>query len=329
MPRITVAGSDASFECTAGDTILRAALREGIGMPYSCNVGSCGNCRFELVEGAVDHARADAPAWSERDLKRNRWLGCQAIPQGDCTVKFRSTPDALAPARPALRQAQLVSVEDVTRDIREFRFAVEGPDAFEPGQYALISAPQIASARAYSMANLPGDGLWHFQIKRVPGGALTGYLFDTLAPGGTVTLDGPYGTAYLRPDSPRDLILMAGGSGLSPMVSIARGAAATGLTAHRKVHFLYGCRSRADLFDPSLVTSIDPAISLTAVLSEPDAGWDGATGFLHDHADATFGAALAEAEIYFAGPAAMSGAIQRMAHDSGVPMTQLHFDEFY
>ena len=91
MPQITNERDGASFACEDGDTILRAALRAGVGMPYSCNTGSCGNCRFDLVEGSVRHLRADPPAWSERDLKRNRWLGCQATPDGDCRVKFRTS----------------------------------------------------------------------------------------------------------------------------------------------------------------------------------------------------------------------------------------------
>ena len=97
MSKITLADGS-SFDCADNDTLLRAALRAGIGMSYSCNVGSCGNCRFELIDGEVTHLRADSPAWTEKDRKRNRWLGCQARPEGDCTVKFRPDPAAvLAP----------------------------------------------------------------------------------------------------------------------------------------------------------------------------------------------------------------------------------------
>ena len=89
MPKIAVVDTGEEFDCGADDTILRAALRSGLGMAYSCNSGSCGNCRFQLAEGAVEHVRADAPAWSERDRARGRWLGCQARPLGDCLIKVR------------------------------------------------------------------------------------------------------------------------------------------------------------------------------------------------------------------------------------------------
>lgn len=332
MKRITIHPAGTEFDCADDDTILRAALRAGHGMPYSCNVGSCGNCRFELVEGAVTHLRADPPAWSERDLKRNRWLGCQARPEGPCTIKFRENADYVARHKPRRRSAELVSVAALTRDISEFAFEVEGPDDFLPGQYALISIPGLDGGRAYSMCNLPGEGVWRFQIKRVPGGGATAYLFDEARPGAKVGLDGPYGTAYLKEDSPRDIILMAGGSGLSPMMSIARGAAAAGLLADREMHFYYGCRSPADLFDETLFgEELRSRMSFTAAVSDPCGSdeWSGARGFLHDVVHEARGETLKDHEIYFAGPAIMSAAVQKMAHQAGAPMDQLHFDEFY
>lgn len=79
MPKVDIEGGVA-FECADGDTILRAALREGLGFPYACNVGSCGNCRFELISGAYDHVRPDPPAWTDRDRLRGRWLGMPGPP---------------------------------------------------------------------------------------------------------------------------------------------------------------------------------------------------------------------------------------------------------
>lgn len=328
MAKISIDSGVADFECTDGDTILRAALRSGHGMPYSCNVGSCGNCKFVLVDGEVGHLRSDAPAWSERDMKRKKWLGCQARPKGDCTIKFRADPGYLPPHQPIRRRARLTQSQSITHDIREFRFEADGPDDFRPGQYALLEIPGVEGARAYSMCNLPGEGHWSFQIKKVPGGAATEALFD-LEPGSEIGFDGPYSTAYLREDIPRDIILMAGGSGLSPMVSIARGIEAAGLLEDRKVHFFYGCRSKEDLIAlAELPTPLSDKITFYAALSEnAEAGHR--QGFLHDVAANEFGEHLKDHEIYFAGPAVMAAAVQKTAYDLGVPMSQLHFDEFY
>jgi toluene monooxygenase electron transfer component len=331
MVTITKHPDGSTFQCDDGDTILRAALRSGIAMPYSCNMGSCGNCRFQLIDGVVRHAYEDAPASSERDRERNRWLGCQAVPQGDCTIKFREDPKCASLHSPAVRSGELLSVAPVTRDISEFTFRIDGVGAFRPGQYALLTVPGSEGARAYSMSNLPGSGKWRFMIKKVPGGTATGYLFDKAKPGERITIDGPYGTAWLHEDSPRDIILLAGGSGLSPMVSVALGAEAAGMLESRKLRLFYGCRDTADLFDTNILGDLAERIEFTAALSEPaaDSGWQGATGFLHDVVCERFGGNLPDHEIYFAGPAIMSAAVQKALFDAGVPMDQMHFDEFY
>jgi toluene monooxygenase electron transfer component len=331
MPTITLEDGT-RFDCAADDTILRAALRAGLGMPYSCNVGECGNCRFELLDGEVRHQRADPPAWSERkDAKRNRFLGCQALALGDCTIKFRPDAGAVSRDRPTRRPAELLSVTALTRDISLFSFQPEGDDGFRPGQYALISTPGTEGGRAYSMANLPGEGTWDFLIRRKPGGAASGHLFDGARSGDRVMLDGPYGTAFLREDSSRDLMLLAGGSGLSPMVSIARGAAQAGMLGTRTLRLFYGARDTPDLFDPALALGPDLAgrVVFTPALSEPTGPWEGRTGFLHDVVAAEMGEALAACELYFAGPAAMSLAVQQMAYAAGLPADRVHFDEFY
>src|SRR5215218_8255550 len=87
MAQITVTGANLIYDCDEADTVLRAALRQGLGFPYECNVGSCGNCRFQLLEGEVEHERVDAPAWTERNRERKQYLGCQAKPLGDCRIK--------------------------------------------------------------------------------------------------------------------------------------------------------------------------------------------------------------------------------------------------
>lgn len=329
--RIEIEGGGA-FECAADDTILRAALRAGLAFPYACNVGSCGNCRFELLAGEVAHVREDAPAWTDRDRKRGRWLGCQARPGGDCRIKVRlDIVDRPAP-RPARMTGRLTEVVAMTHDISEFAFALDGPDDFLPGQYALLQAPGVSNPRAYSMCNLPGEREWRFQIKRVPGGAATGVLFDALRPGDAVPIDGPYGHAYLREDRPRDLLLAAGGSGLSPMISIARAAAASPSLAGREIHFLYGGRLPRDICGEPILARLPgfgARLRYTAAISQPAEDWPGATGFLHEVVRATYGGRLTAFEVYFAGPSPMARAMQVMLHEAGVPAEQVHFDEFY
>jgi toluene monooxygenase electron transfer component len=335
--RVRLAGGEASFGCAADDTLLRAAQRAGLGFPYECNVGSCGTCRFELVEGDVKMQWEDAPGLSENDRKRKRYLGCQSRPLGDCTIKLRLGARYAPPHRPQRFDAVLERSRPLTHDMSEFRFTLDTPRPFEPGQYALAYLPGVVGARAYSMSNTPDDaGAWEFVVRRTPEGRGTRALFDDVQPGQPIAIDGPYGMAWLRRDAPRDILCLAGGSGLAPMLSIARAAMGEPRLAGRKLHFLYGGRTPVDVCGEHLLRELPgwgerlgyhPAISpLPGGTSE---GWTGAVGYLHEVALERFGAQLPEFEIYFAGPPAMALAVQRMLVDAKVPSDQVHFDQFY
>lgn len=335
MPQIRLSTGQSGFACADDDTVLRAALRAGLGFPYECNVGSCGNCKFELLEGQVNMAWPEAPGWTEKDRQRQRYLGCQARPQTDCVIKLNLADRYQPPHRPLRTRATLAAVRPITHDISEFRFVLPQPQPFEPGQYAVLSLPGVAGRRAYSMSNVPGDDpVWEFQVRRTPAGSGTRALFENLAPGDSIEIDGPYGMAWLRRDAPRDILCLAGGSGLAPMISIARAAMAEPMLAKRQLHFLYGGREPRDICGEDLLRQLPGWGSrlhyMAAVSSAGDGSdWSGPTGFVHDMAQQQFGGRLAGMEIYFAGPPAMAQAVQRMLLEAGVLFSQVHFDQFY
>lgn len=332
---IRLGGGEQAYFCGENDVLLRAAQRAGIAFPYECNVGSCGNCKFELVEGDVAMLWSEAPGWTEKDRLRNRYLGCQARPLGDCTIKLRPDTRYTPRHRPQRISARLTARRRITHDIEEFQFSLDKPQSFEPGQYALIHLPGVQGPRAYSMSNVSSDGaIWEFQVRRVSGGRGSQVLFEALVPGQLLEIDGPYGMAWLRRDAPRDILCLAGGSGLAPMISIARGASAEPALQKQQIHFLYGARTPADVCGEDMLRALPgwgERIHYEAVVSSSTEtqSWSGAVGFLHEVVQERFGEKLAQMEIYFAGPPAMAQAMQQMLLGAKVPFDRVHFDQFY
>lgn len=337
MHEIRIANG-ATYACAADDTLLRAGLRAGLGFPYECNAGSCGTCKVELVEGLIESLRPDAPGLSEADRAKNRVLACQAQPRSDCAIRLRLRPENVPHHRPARFEAHLESARDLTHDMREFTFVVEDAPGFLPGQYALFYLPGLAAPRTYSMSNADdGSGRWQFIVRRVPGGVGTATLFDAVVPDRPIVLDGPYGLAYLRSESPRDIVCIGGGSGLAPMLSIVRGAVREPALAERTIRVFYGARTTRDLCGETELCRLPgygERLFFDSVLSaaQDEEGWKGPTGFVHDHARAFVegsGRGWNAFEYYFAGPPPMAEAIQRMLIDARVPYPQVHFDRFY
>lgn len=332
------AGDGKHFGQENGDTILRAALRAGIGFSYECNSGGCGSCKFELIDGDVETLWADAPGLTERDRRRGRLLACQCRASGAVTIKAPTSLEYQPKIRPHRQLARLSEIREVTHDIHEFRFVAEQSGNFLPGQYAMLDLPGVGSSRAYSLSNTANERReWHFQVRRVLHGKATQVLFNQLKVGDAVGLDGPYGIAYLRTDSPRDIVCVAGGSGLAPMISIARGAAEAGMLATRKLYFFYGARTPRDICGEEMLRELAsygdrilyfPVVSLPAECEGP--AWQGEIGFVHDLVARTFPSNLPTFEFYFAGPPPMTQALQEMLMvGHRVPFGQIHFDRFF
>ena len=337
MYRIEIDGQEESFSCDGGDSLLRGGLRAGKGLPYECSTGSCGTCKFQLLEGETENLWPDAPGVTNRDKQKDRRLACQNRPLRDCKIKMRLDPAVVPHVVPRRKMVRLVESLALTHDMHEFRFASETAANFLPGQYALFDLPGVTGSRAYSMANLANDaGAWQFHIKSRPGGAGSHALFDgVIPPGQEVEMDGPYGLAFLR-ESPRDIVCIAGGSGLSPMISIARGVATDSRFRARRLHFFFGGREPRDICGEELLREL-PAfaerMSYYAAISEPTVApdaWEGPRGFVHELAAQTLQDPLADYEFYFAGPPVMAEAVQKMLmREHKVPFGQLHFDRFF
>lgn len=334
--RICLTDGGPEFTCMPGDTVLRAALRSGVGLPYECGSGGCGACRVQLKSGELENLWPQAPGLTARSSDRGFRLACQSLPHSDCMITVRAPLRSGTEQPPRKHAAVLTSKVALTHDITEFGFLTPNAADFIPGQFALLSLPGVTGDRAYSMSNLPNEqGLWRFIIKRMVNGAGGRILFDELSIGDSITLDGPYGLSHLRTDSPRDIVCIAGGSGLSPMLSILSAAASIEPRA-RRLNLFYGGRRPADL-GASAIFASDPllrervtCINAISDLSCPDP-WDGERGFVHEVARRhleTENGDPASNDYYFCGPPAMADAVQSMLFELKVPVSQMFYDRF-
>ena len=309
-----------SYRCDRNDTLLRAGLRAGINLAYECNVASL-------------HA---APSvLSPRDAERGRRRACQSTPLSNCRVRFLgSRTDQGVAIAPRRSEAELVSHHDLTHDMREFRFRTGAPARFLPGQYALLDLPGVVGSRAYSMANLPNDdGEWHFIVRKVPDGAGTGHLFDARA-GDRVSLDAPYGHAILRDTSGRNVCCIAGGSGLAPMLSIARAFDASPAYETSHLHFLFGGRTVADICGtPQLqqLSAFGQRIFFHSAVSAQDPELSGGVPqkLIHELLLDHFHDSLQAFDFYCAGPPKMIEAVTAALRERDVSADRIRYDRFF
>lgn len=320
------------IECGLDETLLSAALRAGIGLPYECCSGKCGTCRYELVAGDVRSQWPEAPGLGSRDRRLHRELACQSRPLTDCVIRLRLDDRYVPATKPRRMTAVLRSIESVTRDIRRVTVSTGSAAEFLAGQFVLFHLAGAASPRAYSMSNMPnGEGTWEFYIKQIQGGEFTGTLFSKTAADTPGQLEGPYGMAYLRPASDRPVLCIAGGSGISPMLSIASVVARD--QSSRPIYFYLGGRAPDDV--SPLIPIVEAAcgaceVHIRAAVSNEDtaAEWNGESGPIHALAERDLAMRLKDFDVYLAGPPQMVEACRAMLSRHEVATENVHYDPY-
>ena len=317
------------------DTVLEALLRAGCGIPYECSAGGCGSCKVTLLDGELGEILDNPPGLKDRDRRKGKRLACVSRPRSDCRISVQFDSAYEPKIRPSRQIAHFVSRTFLTPDLAEFRFQSESSADFLPGQYARLAIPGVSGTRSYSMSNTANaEGLWEFQIKRVPGGSASEVLFADPPADLTVSIDAPYSIAYLPENQMKSIVCIAGGSGLAPMISILRGLAERGAPRPR-ASLYYGARRISDVVDPNYLAGIpgfNPAAQYIPVVSDSNefGRWEGAKGLLHDHLAEALSEACTDFDYYIAGPPPMVDAVRRLlVLEKKVPVQRLHYDRFY
>ncbi|SDC80537.1 NADH:ubiquinone reductase (Na(+)-transporting) subunit F [Paraburkholderia lycopersici] len=311
--QLTIEPLGATIEVEEGQTILDAALRQGIYIPHACCHGLCGTCKVEILAGEADLGDANPFALMDFEREEGKALACCATLQADTVIEadVDEDPDAeIIPVRDF--EGEAVRIVQLTPTIKAIRLKLDRPLHFQAGQYVQLTIPGIAQTRAFSIANAPADvaatGEIELNVRQVPGGLGTAWLHEKLAVGDRLHLSGPYGRFFARKSAGRPMIFMAGGSGLSSPRSMILDLLAQGATV--PITLVYGQRSAAELYYDDEFRALSkryPNFTYLPALSEgaAEAGADVGQGFVHEVAKAHFGNDFAGHQAYLCGPPAM------------------------
>jgi CDP-4-dehydro-6-deoxyglucose reductase len=331
MHRITLTSGGSAFDASAGETILNAALRQGISLPYGCRNGQCGACKAQIDAGRVDYPHdADTPALTDAERQQGWCLCCQAQARSDLTLRIRETGGGAAPEVRTL-PARVARLEHLSHDVLGIWLQLPKSErlVFRAGQYIEILM-RDGKRRAFSLANAPHDDEFlQLHVRYYPGGVFAEYAFNALMVKELLRIRGPFGSFSLREDSGRPAIFVAGGTGFAPIKAVLEHAFAKGATQSLKLY--WGVRAARDLYSglPQQWAGEHENFSWVPVLSEPlpEDGWRGRRGFVHealaaDHPD------LSAYDIYTCGPPVMTRAVAAIGIRHGAPGDRIYSDAF-
>lgn len=343
--RISVAARESqhTFECRDGEKVLHAGLRSGIALPYECGTGTCGSCKAVLAEGEVDDGWSAAPGHKYLKPERNEFLMCQCTARADCALELRGRVPPMDLPQPDHHAGVIAAVEELNDAVVRVDVSPDSPVEFEAGQFMLFGVDGLEGRRGLSMANFdtPASRLV-FTVKLVPGGGLSQWLRAGGRVGTRVSLFGPIGKAVYRPGDEGNLLFIAGGSGLAPILSILAGAhAARHFEAHRG-HVFFGARTADELYAlEELVAhkkAFPQSLALTVALSDegptstlayqwPDVSF--AAGLVHEVAGRVMSGKYDDTTAYLAGPPPMvESAMRMLVTEARMPPSRIRYDKF-
>lgn len=315
------------FNVENHETILEAALRQGVSLPYGCRDGACGACRGKVISGEVDLGNYQSRALSEQDRAAGYALFCCARPRTDVHIEAREVVGAndLQIKTLPCRVEKIDKLHDVA--ILTLKLPVSERLQFRAGQYIDILLKE-GRKRSFSIANAPHDDTYlELHIRLQPGGTFSEYVFHHMKPREVLRFRGPLGTFFLREDSDKPIIFIASGTGFAPIKGIIEHTIHRGI--QRPMVLYWGARTKADLYMLGLAEQWQRELahfSFVPVLSEPLSSdhWQGRTGFVHQAVLDDF-QSLAGHEVYACGAPVMVEA----AHKTFIQERSLAEDEFF
>ena len=333
MPfHVTLKPSGHQFELQEGETLLEGALREGYGLPYGCRSGACGTCKGTLLSGDVDYGNYLAGVLTEDEKRHGKALFCRAKPLSDVVIEAREVA-AVKDIQIKKLPCRVEKIERVNHDVAVLSLRLPANERlhFLAGQYIDVLLKN-GKRRSFSLANAPHDDQFlQLHIRHYAGGSFSDFVFNELKERAILRFEGPLGTFFLREDSDKPIIFMAGATGFAPIKGIIEHAFYTG--SLRQMVLYWGVRTLADLYMADTAKQWQAThdnFTFIPVLSDsgPDDHWAGRTGFVHQAISEDF-AELSGYQVYACGPPAMVDAGHRaFTMTRGLPAEEFYSDPF-
>jgi CDP-4-dehydro-6-deoxyglucose reductase len=330
--QVTVEPSGRQFSCDEDETVLAAAIRAGVGLPYGCKNGACGSCRGKLVSGEVSHRAHQERALPVADEARGFALFCCATPHTDLVIEAREVlgigefPIKKMPTRVA-------KIDRVTDDVIVLSLQLPANERlqYRAGQFIEFILKD-GRRRSYSMANAPHlDEHLTLHIRHLPGGVFTDHVFNNMKERDILRFEGPLGTFFLREESNKPIVLLASGTGFAPVKALVEHM--IHLKSERPVHLYWGGRRPQDLYMHELCEQWArelPHFTYVPVISDalPEDNWTGRSGWVHaavmqDIPD------LSGYQVYACGaPVMVDSARSDYTAQCGLPADEFYADAF-
>lgn len=333
MPhQITIQPSGHQFTVNEDETILAAALREGFTLPYGCRNGACGSCKGKVLSGLVDNGKHQPNTLKPEEIAEGRALFCVARPLSDLTIEAREiraageVPIKTLPCR-------VQKLEKLADDVMLMQLKLPANERlqFLAGQY-IDFLLKDGKRRSYSIANPPhADEFIELHLRHVAGGRFTDHVFGAMKEKDILRFEGPHGGFFIREDSDKPIIFVAGGTGFAPIKGMIEHLIAE--ASDRPMILYWGARAKKDLYMAQLPVEWQQKyrnFNFVPVLSDPapDDQWSGRTGFVH-HAVLEDFADLGGYEIYACGaPVMVDSAREQFTKTRNLPEEAFFADSF-
>jgi len=329
--RIHIEPSGHELQAEDDESVLDAALRQGLALPYGCRNGACRSCKGRILEGRVEYPGGTPKSLTSPDTAQGFALLCTAHAASDCRIEVEEIDSEQSIVVRNL-PCRVANKRQLAHDVIGLELMLPASERLQylPGQYVDVLL-RDGRRRAFSLANAArDDDRLELQIRRVPGGTFSEYVFQHLKERALLRLRGPLGSFYLRKKDHQPVILMAGGTGFAPIKAIVEGALADGFPA--KMHLYWGVRARRDLYMHEQISAWaaeHETLEYTPVLSEPlpEEQWSGRTGFVHDAVMEDF-ADLSPFAVYVSGPPIMVTSGRENFIARGLDAARFHSDSF-